>query len=173
MGVFCFVGAAIASDELPTLYAIANYTFSGPYSCGDDNYNTSALFVSSYSEQRNEPDLLYNGVCNGDGSIQITTAGSELGYVTDLGIIPLTEVSPFLTQNNKNLYTPDEVNLTKGHTYAAVGAKQSFRYIIAFTVESLTEGGPLTISYSVLMYEVHSVTEESQGFSWDATPGMD
>eukprot|EP01096_Ripella_sp_DP13-Kostka_P005921 TRINITY_DN2068_c0_g1_i1.p1 TRINITY_DN2068_c0_g1~~TRINITY_DN2068_c0_g1_i1.p1 ORF type:complete len:196 (-),score=94.44 TRINITY_DN2068_c0_g1_i1:18-554(-) len=153
----------------PTLYVLEKYTFSAPYSC-NGNYSTSALFLSSYSIKQNNPDLLYNGACGSSPSVQAATAGNDLGFITDLGTgVVLSELSAYDIDSPKNFFS-SQPNIVEGHTYGVVGSKAEYRYILAFTVESIVPNGALSIQYSVYLYEIHSILDQSPGFNWTATP---
>jgi hypothetical protein len=155
---------------LPKLYTINSYEFSVPYSC-NGNYSTSALFLSSYGLQYNNPDLLYNGACDAAPYVMGATAGNDLSDVTDLGVIPIEKVSAYYTQNPHWNYTAS-INVQQGHTYAVMNNKADFRSLFVFSVDSLVPNGPMSITYSVLLYELHSITQQSPGFNWEQLPGQ-
>lgn len=164
---------------LPTLHKIQQHKFSVPYSCGG-SYNSSALFLSSYSQSMNAPDLLYNGPggsppsCLTDLYFEASTAGDDMSVLSDLGVFPLTNVSAMHAFNVKwqtgfdNKFLTD-VPVVVGHTYSALLSKSDIRALYAFTVVQLNhQTGALLLDYAVLMYEVANVVAESPGFSWDA-----
>jgi hypothetical protein len=66
---------------LPALHTIRTVTLAPPYSCRSPEevkkgYDSTALFLSAYSKQRNNPDLLFNGACKADNYFQPGTTFS-------------------------------------------------------------------------------------------------
>merc|ERR1719282_65788 len=170
--LFGLIAASLCVPALPTLYQIQTYEFSKPYSCGG-NYTTSGLFLSADSLSRNTPELLYNGACGTSFYFDCATAGNDLCFIASLGSVPLTELTPNDVVNyssgytvNSNFYSGVKTNTT----YSVVGSKEEFRYFMAFTVDSIVDNGPAQISYSVFLYEEHSITKQSPGFDWSAHP---
>src|SRR5215471_3718603 len=83
---------------LPELHTIKNATLSPPYSCRSKEefttgYAKTALFLSKYSEERNAPDLLFNGACGSVDYFEGSTAGDDMSLIADLGTVPLEEVT--------------------------------------------------------------------------------
>lgn len=64
---------------LPQLRKVMTHEFTAPYSC-KGSYEKSALFLSSQSQQRNSPDLLYNGGCGSQLYFQSDTAGDDMVF---------------------------------------------------------------------------------------------
>lgn len=169
-----FVGKphSLADYGLPKLHQIQKHEFSQSYSCGG-SYNASALFLSTYSSNRNAPDLLYNGACGSDLYFEASTAGDDMSLLSDLGVFPLTNVTAMAAFNLKwqvggdNKFFAD-VPVIQGHTYSALLSKSDIRALFAFTVVQLNQQtGALQLEYAVLMYEVMDVLAESPGWSWD------
>lgn len=70
-----------ADYGLPKLHTIYPYTFAAPYSC-NGNYQSSALFMSAYSQRRNAPELLYNGACGSELYFESSTAGDDFSLLS-------------------------------------------------------------------------------------------
>src|SRR5512143_1654422 len=71
---------------LPDLHMIKTVTLSPSYSCrsAEDfqkGYENTALFLSTYSKQRNSPDLLFNGACGSQDYFQASTAGDDMALI--------------------------------------------------------------------------------------------
>jgi len=100
-------------------------------------------------------------------------AGSNFGMLTDLGDVPLQNVTASKAFNYNNMVGEDNVftstiKVVKGHTYAAVLAKQDIRALFVFRVESYERSGPAAITYAVKQYGVIQSVQEAPGFSWNA-----
>ncbi|HZI57823.1 MAG TPA: hypothetical protein VFF39_13660, partial [Verrucomicrobiae bacterium] len=83
---------------LPELRKINKATLSPSYDCRPPGaaklgYANSALFLTSYSRQRNSPELLFTGICNSPDYFISTTAGDDVDMIADYGEVPLEELS--------------------------------------------------------------------------------
>jgi len=172
-GIFCLlvvvvvcVGGACA-QRLPTLHLIQKYLFAAPYSC-KGSYELSALFVSSYSLGRNSPDLLYNGACGSSLYFEAATAGDDFALLSNLGKLPLVNVSASKTfyDTNYNSFT-ETVGVVEGNTYAVLISKSEIRALFAFAVTKLNGDNSLEIEYAVLSYSIQNTASASPGWSWD------
>jgi hypothetical protein len=96
---FWAIGLRRQADEPPELHTIRSATPSPSYSCRPKaaflkGYQSTALFLSLFSEQRNSPDLLFNGACGADDYFEASTAGDDMSLIADLGAnVRLEEVS--------------------------------------------------------------------------------
>jgi hypothetical protein len=170
---FLYVAAA-TGVILPQLHVIKQIAFKYPYSCqpGPLSYEGCALFLTDYGVTRNSPDLLYNGACGSDNEFDVMLAGSNFGMLTDLGDVPLQNVTASKAFNyNKtvgqdNLFT-SSIKVVTGHTYAAVLARDDIRALFVFRVESYERSGPAVITYAVKQYGVIESVQEAPGFSWN------
>jgi len=169
LSIICASASAAQLPVVPPLYQLTNYVFAAPYSC-NGNYSASALFLSQASSSLNTPDLLYNGACNSQPYFDVTTAGSDFGFIEIYGTdVTLSQLTASDLQNPKNLFSTT-AKVSAGHTYGITGSKQGFRYILGVTVNSIQTNGALDITYAVYLYEVDSIVDQSSGFNWDATP---
>lgn len=169
------IGGTISID-LPELHVIHQITFKYPYSCqpGPSSFENCALFVTDYGRSRNQPDLLYNGACGSDNDFDVMLAGNDFGMLSDLGDVPLENVTASRAFNYENMVGKDNtftssIEVVKGHTYAALLAKQEIRALFVFRVDNYERSGPATISYAVKQYGIIQSVQESPGFSWNAT----
>ena len=160
---------------LPELHVIKQVSFKYPYSCqpGPASYEACALFLTDYGVSRNMPDLLYNGACGSDNYFDVMLAGSDFGMVTDLGDVALENVTASKAFNYNNMVGQENkftssIIVVKGHTYAAVLAKQEIRALFVFRVESYERSGPAVLTYAVKQYGVIQSVQEAPGFSWTA-----
>lgn len=167
---------ATTSIDLPQLHLIKRITFKYPYSCqpGPSSFENCALFLTDYGLSRNMPDLLYNGACGSDNSFDVMLAGEDFGLLSDLGDVPLENVTASRAFNYENMVGKyntfaEVISVVQGHTYVAVLAKQEIRGLFVFRVENYERSGPATIAYAVKQYGVIQSFEESPGFSWNAT----
>ncbi|CAF1352427.1 unnamed protein product [Rotaria magnacalcarata] len=172
VSLFVYV-AVTTSVILPELHVIKRISFKYPYSCqpGPLSYEGCALFITDYGVSRNMPDLLYNGACGSDNFFEVMLAGDDFGMLSDLGDVPLENVTASKAFNYENMAGQDNrffntINVVKGHTYAALLAKEEIRALFVFRVESYEKSGAATIAYAVKQYGVIQSVQEAPGFSW-------
>jgi hypothetical protein len=70
-------------------------------------YAQTALFPSRYSEDRNSPDLLFNGACGSEDYREGSTAGDDMSLIADLGNVPLEEVTSSRAFNFQRVHSFD------------------------------------------------------------------
>jgi len=166
--------------NLPVLNVVQNATLSPPYSCRSATdfargYETTALFLSGYSKDRNAPELLFNGACGSPDYFDVNTAGDEMSLIADLGSTPLAAVT---TQNVFNLpsvaafgdYTrfSEVAQVVQGHTYAAVINSGSVHGLFVFTVVKFVADLEVDLQFEVKDYQVNLGTfARSPGFDWN------
>ena len=167
-------GLILIQDTLPELHVIKEASFKYPYSCqpGPLNYENSALFITDYGHSRGAPDLLYNGACGSDNTFDVMLAGNDFGMLSDLGDVPLENVTASKAFNYENVADQDNkftntIQVVKGHTYAALLAKNDIRALFVFRVQSYERSGPAAITYAVKQYGIIQSSNEAPGFSWD------
>eukprot|EP01012_Entosiphon_sulcatum_P036095 TRINITY_DN4594_c0_g2_i1.p1 TRINITY_DN4594_c0_g2~~TRINITY_DN4594_c0_g2_i1.p1 ORF type:complete len:201 (+),score=51.69 TRINITY_DN4594_c0_g2_i1:51-605(+) len=154
--------------QLPELRVIRSHQFSTTYSC-NGNYQDSALFLIPVEQAHNAPDLLYNGACGERSYFQAATAGTDLGFIADLGPVALTEVNAQRIAHSGGFAFAQNTQLN--HTYAVVGVRDDLRSWFAFKVTDFTPGSlPATVQYTTFLYEQHRVTNESPNFDWNKYP---
>ncbi|CAF4994187.1 unnamed protein product [Rotaria sp. Silwood1] len=173
LSLFIYVAVA-TSFTLPELHVIKKVSFKYPYSRqpGPLSYEGSALFLTDYGLLRNMPDLLYNGACGSDNTFDVMLAGDDFGVLTDLGDVPLEQVTASKAFNYERISGKDNtfastVKVVNRHTYAALLAKSEIRALFVFRVENYEPSGPATISYAVKQYGIVQSIQEAPGFSWD------
>ena len=173
LSIFVHV-AVVTSVTLPELHIIKKVSFKYPYSCqpGQLSYKNCALFLTDYGVLRNEPDLLYNGACGADNYFDVMLAGDDFGMLSDLGDVPLENVTASKAFNYQNVagksnQFTNTIKVVNGHTYATLLAKHEIRALFIFRVESFERSGPATISYAVKEYGVIQSIQEAPGFSWN------
>jgi hypothetical protein len=161
-------------DSLPELHVIKEASFRYPYSCQPSpaGYENSALFITDYGHSMNSPDLLYNGACGGDNTFDVMLAGDNFGMLSDLGDVPLENVTASKAFNYDNVVDRDNqftnsIKVVNGHTYATLLAKRSIRALFVFRVQSYEPSGPASIRYAVKQYGIIQSTDEAPGFSWE------
>jgi len=160
-------GRTKADYGLPKLDEVREVTLMPSYSCRSvgefgKGYQQTALFVSAFAKQRNNPDLLFNGACKSDDYFQAATAGRDISLIADLGgNMPLEKVqwndAFFLGRTGESdPYASFRSNakVLNGHTYAVVLAKQEFRGLFVFTVTDYSRNMRVTLRYAVKNYEV-------------------
>src|SRR5437879_5338919 len=75
---------------LPELHKIKTATLSPSYICRSKQdsrrgYEKTALFLSTYADDINAPELLFNGACGSQDYFD----GGDMSLIADLGAIPL------------------------------------------------------------------------------------
>lgn len=184
---FCFLLVATASSaaqnttqnfSLPELHTIKTVTLSPPYSCRSpeqfqQGYESTALFLSAYSKQRNVPDLLFNGACKSGNYFQ---PGNTFSLIADLGSeVLFAEVSASRAFNVRRVHSFADyskfvraVNVALDHTYAVVLNEDDFRGLFIFKVIEYVPDERVVLQYAVKSYQVtptRGVT--SAGFDWE------
>lgn len=158
---------------LPELHRIQQITLSPSYSCRlpDDpgrGYEQTALFLSTYSRQRNSFDLLFNGACRSDDKFDVP----EMSLISDLGTqINLEDISAHLAFNLKekageNSKFERSVMVKEGHTYAVVINDRERLGMFVFTVIHHIQNQKVEIKYAVKSYQIANIAAESPGFEW-------
>lgn len=155
---------------MPTLHKIETYTFQAPYSCRG-NYKVSALFLSEFSKRMNAPDLLFNGACGSELSIQASTAGDDFSMIADLGDAPLKHISASRSLNYDSIRGHDnvfkqEMPVLAKHTYAVLISKSDIRALYVLRVDEISNGR-MKIRYAVKSYSVQKSVTDAPGFDWE------
>jgi hypothetical protein len=95
------------------------------------SYSKTALFLSKYSDDRNSPDLLFNGACGSEDNFQGSTAGDDMSLIADPGTVPLEEVTTSKAFNFKRIHSMDlyskfaqEAKVEANHTYVVLGIRE-------------------------------------------------
>lgn len=158
-------------SDFPELHKIEVYTFQAPYSCKGD-YSKSALFLSSYSKQRNSPDLLFNGACNSPLYIEASTAGDDFSLISDLGDVSLESVSASKSFNYDRTVGMDNtfkanMPVIEGHTYSVLISKSEIRALYVLKVDKILPNGMMVIRYAVKSYSIQKTVNESPNFDWE------
>jgi hypothetical protein len=165
---------------LPELHVIKTVTLSPNYGCRSKaefrtRYANTALFLSKYSDDRNSPDLLFNGACGSEDWFQGSTAGDDMSLIADLGKVPLEEVTTSKAFNFKRVHSFDlysrfteQAKVEGNHTYALLINKSEVRGLFVFSVLNYAPNKKVDLRYAVKEYEVLNVTNRSEGFDWSA-----
>jgi len=163
---------------LPELHKIKTTTLSPSYSCRSKQefrkgYDKTALFLSSYSDDRNSPDLLFNGACGSEDYFQGSTAGDDMSLIADLGTLPLENVTTQLAFNTRNVHSFDlyskfarEAKVEANHTYAVLINKSEVRGLFVFSVVDYVPNKSVNLRYAVKEYQLLNVRAQSEGFDW-------
>lgn len=158
--------------SLPKLNTITSRKIGTPYGCQGASMASACLSFQTDTPSADNCDVLLNGGCN-TGALywQVNNAGSALGMISDLGEVPLENLTSSAALNYHNIAgdgnkfqatQPVEV----GHTYAFILARQAQRALFALKVNSADQHGA-EVEAAVRMYEVHAIQSQSPGFSWD------
>lgn len=168
--------------EMPELHTIKTITLSPSYSCrsSDDfqkGYANTALFVSSYSKQRNSPDLLFNGACRSEDYFEASTAGDDFSLIADLGAdVSLEEVSASRAFNLKRVHSyteyskfADAVKVEVNHVYAVLLNNRDKRGLFIFKVVEYVPNEKVVLRYAVKSYQImpSGGAVRAEGFDWD------
>jgi len=165
---------------LPELHVIKTVTLSPNYGCRSKEefrtgYANTALFLSKYSDDRNSPDLLFNGACGSQDWFEGSTAGDDMSLIADLGKVPLEEVTTSKAFNFKRVHSFDlysrftsQAKVEGHHTYALVINKSAIRGLFVFSVVNYVPNKKAELRYAVKEYEIMDVRNRSDGFDWSA-----
>ncbi|HEY0380413.1 MAG TPA: hypothetical protein VGC87_26100 [Pyrinomonadaceae bacterium] len=180
-------GAASAQDYgLPELHVIKTVTLSPSYSCRSEEefqkgYENTALFLSAYSTRRNSPEVLFNGACHSNDTLQALGGGFDMSLIVDLGpdleLEKLTAQDVFHTYYRLSLppskdsrHSPtalrQDVEVVAGHTYAVFLNKREIRGMFVLTVTEHVPNERVKLRYAVKEYEIADVRAMSPGFDW-------
>ena len=169
--------------ELPELHTIKTVTLSPSYSCRNQvesqkGYENTAVFLSSYSKQRNNPDLLFNGACKSEDYFTASTAGDSMSLIADLGAeVSLEEVSASRAFNLKRVASFTEyskfardVKVELNHVYAVLLNQSDKRGLILFKVVEHVPNQKVALKYAVKSYQITPSGQiSSEGFEWGKT----
>ena len=165
---------------LPELHIIKAATLSPSYSCRSKEefrtgYAKTALFLSKYSDDRNSPDLLFNGACGSEDYFEGANAGDDMSLIADLGSVPLEEVTTSKAFNFQRVHSFDlyskfaqEMKVIPKHTYVVLINKREVRGLFVFSVDSFVPGQRVDLRYAVKECQVLSERARSEGFDWEA-----
>jgi len=163
---------------LPELHTVKTVTLSPPYSCRSSEqfqkgYETTALFLSAYSKQRNVPDLLFNGACKSTNYFQ---PGTTFSLIADLGSeVALKEVSASRAFNLRRVASYADyskfvqaLNVELNHTYAVLLNEDEFRGLFIFKVIDYVPDERVVLEYAVKSYQVTPARGvRSDGIDWE------
>jgi hypothetical protein len=168
---------------LPELHKIKTATLSPSYSCRSKQefrrgYEKTALFLSTYSDDRNAPDLLFNGACGSRDYFQGSTAGDDMSMIADLGTIPLENATSQLVMANRDkdgqfFKFTREADVQPDHTYAVLIDKSHVRGLLVFQVAAYEPNKKVDIKYAVKEYQLLDVRAQSDGFDWASKNQVD
>jgi hypothetical protein len=163
---------------LPELHAVKTVMLSPAYSCRSPEefqkgYESTALFLSAFSKQRNVPDLLFNGACKSENVFQ---PGSTFSLIADLGSeVSLNEVSASRAFNLRRIASYDDyskfvkaIKVELNHTYAVLLNGDDIRGLFIFKVIDFVPDERVVLEYAVKSYEVTpNGGVRSDGFDWE------
>jgi hypothetical protein len=175
-----FAQNAIQKFELPELHTIKTVTLSPSYSCREKDqnrqgYGNTALFLSAYSKQRNNPDLLFNGACKSEDYFDASTGGDGFSLIADLGTeISLEEVSASRAFNIKQVGSyaeqskfVQEVKVELNHIYAVLSNESDKRGLFLFKVVEYVPNEKVVLRYAVKSFQIMPNGQiRSEGFDW-------
>lgn len=166
--------------DLPELHVIKTATLSPCYSCrsGEEfqkGYGNTALFLSSYSKQRNNPDLLFNGSRGGEDYFESVNSGDDMALIADLGPdVSVEKITAHSAFNLRNVHSYPAytkfarvAKAEKNHTYAVLLNKGEIRGLFVFTVVNYTPNERVDLRYAVKDYQILAVKASSSGFDWE------
>jgi hypothetical protein len=163
---------------LPTLNTVRVANLHPAYSCQSaeqvsQGYGSTALFLSSYSMNRNSPELLFNGACGAENYFEVNMAGDQMSLIADLGEAPLPEITAQIVFNYRGVHDSpaytrfaSAAKIEPRHTCAVLINRSDCRGLLVFTVDAFTPDREVRISYAVKDYQVRSGTVRSPGFGW-------
>ncbi|HEY2915373.1 MAG TPA: hypothetical protein VGK21_18555 [Candidatus Angelobacter sp.] len=161
---------------LPELHKIQKITLSPNYGCRTpeefaQGYANTALFLSSYSRQRNSPELLFNGACGGPDYFTSATAGAQLDVISDFGEAPLkdliaSDVFGLHRTVDSMANFRQELKIQAGHTYAVLINKGDIHGFFFFQVLKYIPNHKLDLEYVVMNYSFFHEEQHSPGFDW-------
>jgi hypothetical protein len=162
---------------LPDLNTIKTAALSPSYSCQSSGtgYQSTALFLSDYSRQRNSPDLLFNGACGSQDYFEAATAGDDMALIADLGRgADFSNLSAHLAFNLQNVHSfaaysnfARQVPVQKQHTYAVLLNKSDIRGLFLVIVTNHVVNQEVDFRYAVKEYQILDVKAGAPGFDWN------
>ena len=178
-----FAQNALQKIDLPELHTIKTVTLSPSFSCREKDlnrqgYGNTALFLSAYSKQRNNPDLLFNGACKAEDYFEASTGGDDFSLIADLGTeVSLEEISASRAFNLKQVHSYTEyskfVQAAKveiNHTYVVLLNESAKRGLFIFKVVEYVPNEKVVLRYAVKSYQLMpNGYIRAEGFSWDKT----
>ena len=177
IGTSAFAQQAKPDYGMPELHLIRTVTLSPSYSCRSTEdfqtgYAGTALFVSSYSKNRNSPDLLFNGACKSEDYFE----AQDFSLVADLGTkVSLEEVSASRAFNLKRVHSfaeyskfAEEAQVAANHTYVVLLNKSEIRGLFVFTVDEYVPNQKVVLRYAVKSYQIMpSGSVRAENFDWE------
>lgn len=177
----CAQNDAAKKYGLPELHVIKTVTLGPSYSCRSreefaKGYANTALFLSDYAQNRNSPDLLFNGACRSEDDFDVAMAGDSLSLIADLGTeVSLEEVSASRAFNLKNVASyanyskfVQSSQVEAHHVYAVVLNQSDKRGLFIFRVEEYQPNQKVTLRYAVKSYQIApNGSVRSEGFDWE------
>jgi hypothetical protein len=165
----CVLG--LVASAMPKLNTITSRKIGTPYGCKGATMAKSCLSFSTDSPSADNCDVMLNGGCNtGELYWQVNLAGSNFGMITDLGDVPLKTLTSSKILNYGNIKGTENTfkavqPVIMGHTYAFVLARSTGRSVFELKVKEAGDEGA-EVDAAVRLYESHTITEQSSGFSW-------
>ncbi|HEY2363176.1 MAG TPA: hypothetical protein VGK36_18795 [Candidatus Angelobacter sp.] len=161
----------------PELHKIQRITLSRSYSCPvptepQQGYANQMLFLSSYSRQRNSPELLFFAACSGPEYFTSATSGDQLDVLYDFGAVRLdgliaSDVFGLSHTTSAKAGFRQDVKVQSGHTYAVLINKGDIRGFFFFQVVNYVPNQKLDLEYVVMDYSIYHVEQIAPGFDWD------
>jgi hypothetical protein len=162
--------------DVPELRKINQVTLSPSYDCrppGDtkQGYANTALFLTSYSRQRNSPELLFTGACKSPDYFRSSTAGDDVDVITHYGEVPLEQLAaddvfgPSYTRNSMAEFR-QLIKVQPGHTYGVLINKSHARGFYFFKVVNYVPNQKLDLEYVVMDYVIIREELRAPNFDW-------
>jgi hypothetical protein len=151
------------------------------YSCDPSGesrpgYGNTALFLSGYSRQRNNPELLFNGACGVENYFDVNTAGDDMSLIADLGAdVPVETLTAQQVFNLKGAFSFADytafawvAKIVQGHTYAVAINHDDRRGLFVFSVVRFVPDLRVDLRFAVKDYQIQLTSNRSPGFDWSS-----
>ena len=154
------------SGQLPELGKITTHVFLRPYSCNyNAKYDGAALFLSEASKENNDPELLFNGHCDGSQYLDPMVGERDRVWIRDLGDIQLESITNKVLLQiaptdgdaplGRDAYvTRYGMSLQEDKIYAIFMEKPNKRGVFIIRIDAASKSGRLAIRYVVKSYTV-------------------
>jgi hypothetical protein len=115
------------------------------------------LFLSGFSKQLNDPELLFNGACGSPNYFDVNLNGGSRSLIADLGVMPLGAAAfpargVFSFADEAKFSSA--VSIVQGHTYAVLTNTGTARGLFVFTVLAFFPDRQVDLQVEVVEYEL-------------------
>jgi hypothetical protein len=115
------------------------------------------LFLSGFSRQLNDPELLFNGACGSPDYFDVSLNGGQRSLIADLGNMLLADAAfPMRGAFSfaDSAHFSSRADIVAGHTYAVLTNNSYARGLFVFTVTAFIPDRQVDFQLEVVEYEL-------------------